>query len=414
MLLVAALLATALLPAAPSVAQGLGGLTGSAALDGAVADAGATDAAIAELIVTLESETGRGELIEQLKALKAARAAERGNIEEETAAGGITIDGGAFLSAVTARIRQIGEQFVESARIVGTAPDLGHWLARQADDPIRRAQWIATLWKIAVVLAIAIVAELVAKRLLQRPHRALETRENDNLGERALVLGARTVLDLVPVVVFALAAEAALSLLDPQDNIAAAARALVLAKVLVRGILVVARLVLAPRVAALRFLPLDDESANYAYIWIRRFANVGLYGAYSIKAAVALELPLAGGAVLQQLLGLVLVGMTVALVLQLRETVSAWLAGDADAAASSLRARLADIWHVAAIIYAIVLYCIWLLDLDGGFELIGRASAVTVIALVAARLIVFGSDRLLASLFSLRTETHERYPGLQE
>lgn len=370
-----------------------------------------SDVALEELIITLESETGRGELIEQLKALRAARRAETGKAVAPDSA---TLTGGsALLGAMTDRIQRIGEEFVAGAQIVGTLPRLAPWLRAQFDDPVRRAAWVDAIWKIVAVLAVAILAGLLAGWLLVRPRQALEDRANDAWVVRALILTARTMLDLVPVAVFALAAEACLSILEPQAITLSAARALVMANVLVRAILVVARMVLAPRVERLRFLPIDGESANYAYAWVRRFAYVGFYGAYTINAAAILGLPVAGGAVLLELLGLVLVGMAIALILQLRDTVRRWIAGDDAATGSALRARFADVWHVAAILYVIVLFCVWLLDVDQGFSWMARASAVTLVAIVGAQLAVFGADRLLRGLFALRPETRTRYPGLE-
>ena len=295
----------------------------------------------------------------------------------------------------------------------GYLPNLLPWLNEQFADSAKRAKWIDALLKIAAVLVAAIVAEYLAGRLLARPRDTLEVRIADAWGIRALTLVARMLLELVPIAAFAITAEFALSILDAREITVSAARAIVAANVTVRGILVIARMVLAPRVEQLRLLALDSESANYAYIWIRRFANVGLYGAFIIEAVVILGLPVAGSAVLQKLLALVLLGMAVALILQLREPVCARIAGDSGARGASLRARFADIWHVVAILYVIALFCVWLLDISGGFVLVARATAVTLLAGIVARLVDIGANRLLHRLFSLRPETLDRYPGLE-
>jgi small conductance mechanosensitive channel len=372
-----------------------------------------SNAALKDLIVTLESETGRGELIDQLKALLEARRHAEGESEGAPAAGSPVLDGGAMLDTVTGQLRRISEGFVESAQIVARAPDLLPWAQQQADDPVKRARWIDAVVKIASVLAVAVLAQALAGWLLRRPLAAIEARASDNWGVRLLILLTRMLLELVPVAAFALAAEFALAILDTRDVIVSATRALVMANVLVRGVMVVTRTILAPRVSRLRLLPLDDESANYAYIWVRRIATTALYTAFAIRAAAILGLPPAGRVVLNQFLALVLVGMAVALILQMRARVRDWIAGANDGTASGLRARLADIWHVVAILYVVALFCIWLLDIAGGFELVARATGVTLLAGIAAVLLDFGVNRALDHLFALRDETRALYPGLE-
>lgn len=396
--------------AAPVGAQAPGPATTATEVDIA-----ASNAALEDLIVTLESETGRTELIGQLKTLLDARRAQAGEAHsgQDTPSGLATLDGGALLEAVTDRVRRVGEEFVKSGQIVARMPGLLPWAKDQVSGPVNRAKWIDALSKIAAVLVIAIIAEFLVLRLLARPRRVIEARATDAWEVRLLLLLARTILELVPIAAFALAAEFALSMLEPQQITVSAARALVAANVLVRGVLVIARLFLVPTVDSLRLLAIGSETANYAYVWVRRFANVSLYGFYAIKAATILGLPRAGGTVLQQLLALVLVGMMIALILQLRETVRDRIAGAGDTAASGARARLADIWHVAAILYVVVLFCIWLLDISDGFALIARATAITLLAIASARVVESGANRLLRGLLELGEEMRERYPGLE-
>lgn len=408
----AALLVGLALLTGPVVAQSPLSASTSA---GETGDGDVTTEALEDLVVTLESETGRDELISQLKALiEARRQAADGGAEAQGADATATLlDGGALLEAVTSRVRQIGEGFIASAQIVAQAPQLVPWVSEQLDDPGKRMRWSDAIVKIGIVLAAAIAAQLIAGWLLRRPLAAIEARGSDAWYARAAILFARTVLELVPVAAFAVAAEFALAMLETRDVVVSAARALVMANVLVRGLLVVARAILVPRVSRLRLLPVDDETANYAYVWIRRLANVGLYAGFAIEAAAILGMPDTGRVVLDQLLALILLGMAIALILQLRAPVRDWIAGGENGMASGLRARLADIWHVVAILYVIALFCIWLLDVANGFLIVGRATGITLAVGMGAWLADLGLNRSLGHLFSLRDETREQFPGLE-
>ena len=97
---------------------------------------------------------------------------------------------------------------------------------------------------------------------------------------------ARTILDLAPIAVFAAVAYGALTLIGPEaPGGRLAAIALINANVLARGVIAMARMLLAPRVAELRLFPIGDETANYLFVWVRRLANLTIYGFFVLHAS---------------------------------------------------------------------------------------------------------------------------------
>ncbi len=229
------------------------------------------------------------------------------------------------------------------------------------------------------------------------------------------VLLARTLLELLPVAAFALAANAVLPLTEPQAVTRLAALALINANVAARALLAVARMILTPRADSLRVLPLSGETATYAYIWVRRFVTLGVYGYMLIEAAQALGLPAAGATGLVKLLGLLLAGMAVVLILQLRRPVAAGVApADEAGGLGALRARLAETWHVLAILYILAILVVWLLDVRGGFVVLARGTVVTLVLLAAGRLATAALGTGLERVFALGPETRRRFPMLEE
>ena len=50
-----------------------------------------------------------------------------------------------------------------------------------------------------------------------------------------------------------------------------------------------------------------------------------------------------------------------------------------------LRARLADIWHVLALLYVAAIFGVWAAQITGGFEFIARASVISIVVLIAVK-----------------------------
>ena len=359
---------------------------------------------------TLEDEGARAELLGQLNALLAARRAAAADRADDAPSAGLA-------SAVAVQVSQLGAQVSRAAQIVGELPAVVPWLEGQIADPDRRTRWLLAVAKLAAIIVAGLVAELVAARLLAAPRRRFETLEHDRWTTRLPMLAGRTVVDLVPIAAFFLAAQAIVPILEPRPATLIVALAIIQASVLARLIMAASRSILTPRVGALRPLPIADETANYTHIWVRRFAFVGVYGYFFAAAVHALGLPDAGYAILLKLIGLLLTGQAATLILQLRQPVRRAIAGDgaadSDGGWTNLRARLADIWHVLALLYLVGVFATWVLELAGGFAFVARATLASLVVLALAKLADVIVVKLLARLFRLRDETRARYPGLE-
>src|SRR5690606_26857516 len=108
------------------------------------------------------------------------------------------------------------------------------------------------------------------------------------------------------------------------------------------------RILLVPQSRAQRLLPLEDETAHYLYVWLRRLSLVGIYGFMATEVALVLGLDPAAHGLLVDLLALLIAAMLVMFVLQQRREVAAWLGGnrEASSALGGMRIRFAEIWHV--------------------------------------------------------------------
>ncbi len=422
LLLLAALFAGAVLTAAPASAQAVAG-TGSGSQ---AADSGASDAEIDALVGKLEDPDQRAALIEQLKLLKAAQEETKpADDAQPLVADGL---GALMLSALSEQIERMSRGFAAVGTVILQLPAALADLAREAQEPENRQRWMEILGKLALVLGAAVIAKWLMDRLLARPRRAIESRHADSLWVKIPMLVLRLLLQLLPIAAFAAAAYAVLPMTEPRPATRLVALAVINASVIVRTVRAVALVLLAPSAPHHRLPRLTDESAHYCYIWVSRITAVAVYGYFAAQAALLLGLPPSAYGFLLRAVGLVVAGMLVVLILQNRGSVAAWLRGRPAqpgvepppgrpagrlAGCGVLRHRVADVWHVLAIVYVVASYVIWALDVPGGFEFLLRATVLSAVVLALLRIAVMALRRLAHRGFALSTDLKRRFPGLE-
>jgi len=364
------------------------------------------------LAATLEDEAKRKELLAGIHALIAVKKSKREKEKTESS-------GARLIAILSDKARDTGRMVGVAVRSLGDFPALVDWFTEQATKEKSRRRWLWLFLKLAVVLAAGIMAEKISATLLAKPRRAVEGREADTALTRIAFLSARTVLDLVPVAVFFAAAYAVLPLARPDNETRILALSFINAYLITRVVLAAARMALVPAVPRLRLAPVTDETANYLFIWSRRFIAVAVFGFFIAEAGLLLGLPKSGYQGVLHVSGLLLTGMATAFILQNRIAVANWVRraggeGFERAGMRGLRERFADIWHVLAILYVAGIYGVWALGVEDGFEFMLRATVLSVVILIAARLIALGVRRAVDRGFAIGDEVKARYPELEE
>ena len=408
----------------------------------AAAEPAASPQEIDRLLSTLDDPERRAELAAQLRALKAAAA--KTVPEEDTM-------GARVLSVLSDRIERFSEEIASAGRAMADTPRAWKWLNRQVGDPDLRERWLRLALELAVTIAAGYAARLLLGLALRRPRRHLTQRQPPGWTAKLPLLLGVTLVDAIPIIAFAAAAFGALAFTAPPKEVRVAALTFVNASVLLQLVMLATRGVLAPGAPGLRLPDLSDESAEYGIIWVRRIGFTALYGYFVAQAARLLGLPFKSYEALLKVVGLAVAAMLVIVILQNRATVAAWLRGtplsgpptpDADEIAAgqhdrlvaeiagetppelpparekpgplrAVRRGLADVWHVLAILYLAVLFGVWALAIKGGFEYVARATVLSVLVLVAARLLALGIDRLIRRAFAVSPELRQRHPLLE-
>jgi moderate conductance mechanosensitive channel len=225
------------------------------------------------------------------------------------------------------------------------------------------------------------------------------------------------VLDVLPILVFAVVAYTTLAMaLDPLTRSRITLSVLLNATIEVRLVLCIVRAMLLPADTGVVFVPIDAETRNYLYIWIRRFTCWAIFGYAVPEAAWWLGAPGAIYALMLNVAGLVLALLGIIFVLQNRAPIARWIAG-VQAATSGwgrIRRTLAEIWPVLAVLYISGIYLIYALRIEGGFLYVARATVLSLVVIVAAQLVAHFILELSRRGFAISPELKAQFPTLEQ
>lgn len=374
-------------------------------------DAPSKDADVEALIRVLEDPSARGRLIEHLKS-PAQASAQLPESEIDT----VTTS---LLTTISKRVERLARDMSAIATSLSALPAVGVWLHVKLGNPIERQAWLEVLQHLTIALGTGYLMLLLTTLALRRPRRILIERILNGLATRLLAASMRLLLDLLPVILFALSALGTLGLLESRETTRLIAIAWVNASVIVRVFHIVGRFLLAPDAVDLRLLPISAETAHYANIWLHRLTTIPIYGYIGLQIALLLGLPRSLYEALLRLLGLLIATLFIVLIAQNRHHGTAWLRRHeplpaATSGFSALRRVLAGVWHILAILYIVVLYGIWALRLDDGFGLALRGTVLSALILIAGALFLHVLNFIFTHRAQVPTDLRERYPSLEE
>lgn len=370
------------------------------------------------MIKTLEDPKARQQLIEQLDLLKKAQAGTAPSQEAPPQA--VENATTQLIQSLSQHIKQVADAVLNVLGNIDQLPKLVDWIELQATNQDARDFWTRLFTHLAVILGLGYVALYVVRLLLLRPRRSLNSKQPQRLTSRAGYLIVHFLLDLIPIGTFAGVAYVTLGIVNPMETTRLVALAWINAAILTRVILALGGVLFSPAAPYLRLAPLSDETANYAEIWMHRLTITPVYGYFALQAALLVGLPGSLYAGLLRLLGLIVALLALILVIQNRAGVATAIRGRHDQGAegraglSAVRRRLAKVWHLVAITYIVLLYGIWVLNVNGGFLYLVRGTVLTAFVLVIGR-IAFGLlERLFKRGFRVSDDLKARFPDLEE
>lgn len=360
-----------------------------------------------DLVAAIEDDTERQELLGRLKTLIALKKEQESATAAEETLGGIVIE------QVSAHSAALGHQLSSLANALLAIPQGLQTLRAGLDDSETLARWTKAILTLIAVGAAGFVAQGLAGKLLARTLTTVSWRDGDSLLVRLPLLAARLVLILIPPAVFAVAAGLLVSFFVADGVARPVTIAAVYGWTIAGAINAFSLTILAPGSAGVRPIRLGDETAQYLHIWVRRVSVVGVVGYFGIQIAGFLGLAGPAQAFLHKTVGLVLALLMIMLIMQNRHGVAEFIAGREGAPMRGLRRRLADFWHVLAILYVVAAYLVWVIDMPGGFSYLARASVMSLVAFAIGAAIAGFATRMIDRAFALSGDIKTRLPGLE-
>jgi small conductance mechanosensitive channel len=336
--------------------------------------------------------------------------------------------GGQLLIGVSHRMEWLSEQLFRAAEAVTDLPALVSWFSNVARDPVTQRRVADASWKLLLLFGLGVLAEWLAHRGLRHPRERLDSLAPEpgvswNWLRRVPLVLARLVLDLLPVAAFALVSYGLIGAVQPLPTTQLVLLTANNAYIACRLVMALSRMLFSPASSHLRLIPAADLTAAYVTIWLRRIVVVLVLGFAVAEAGLLFGLPWGAYDAIIRLVLLVVSLFLGIIVLQNRVAVAQRLRapplkpGDKpNATRRSLRRFrdwLAEVWHFLAILYLLALWAVWALEIHDGFTRLLRASALTLLVLVLAKLVDLLARRVLTRSFSIGPELVGRFPGLE-
>jgi hypothetical protein len=232
------------------------------------------------------------------------------------------------LVGVIQKIRNLSNAIQMRIQVLGSAagagpedqPRLYHLLGKV--DNQEKLEPVKASFSVIGLLAASLAVYWLFRRYLAAFYRRIESATSAGWKAKFGGLALRSLLDFTSMIIFTLAALALFFIFmkrsSPQSVLVVT---YLVAFVIVMGIQLISRFFLAPKVPALRFVPLSDENAEYLYRWITAIAGVASFGFLTcgiFRVAGASE---ANHLMVVAILELVIVAMIITMILQKRDQV---------------------------------------------------------------------------------------------
>lgn len=332
--------------------------------------------------------------------------------------------GSQVLTRLAEVARSLSGQFDTVMGVAGDLPLLWQRGLAAAADPVIQLRFTDATWWLLLMLGLALPAEWLIRRLLRRFCATLDAAAPPAgtrwvLLRRLPLVFARFLLDLVPIAGFGIVCYLTIGGVTGTDALPSSQLAMLMvgnAYMLARAVMALGRMFLSPRSAHLRLLPVGDATAAYLTGWLCRIVVVAVLGGVIAESALLVGLSAAAYTGVSRLVALVVHVMLGILALQNRAAVAAWIRPRDPGQRGirpALRRRLAEIWHLLALIYLAALWVVWAFDLPGGFFGLLRVSLLTVLVITVARGLEAALRRGLRHCLKASAELAVKFPGLE-
>jgi small-conductance mechanosensitive channel len=336
--------------------------------------------------------------------------------------------GAQLLRGASQRLQALSDSLIAAAQTAADIRGLMGWVSGVARDPVTQYRVRdAALW-LVLLFGTGLLAEWLTRRGLRRWSEKLDALapEPGNVWtwmRRVPLVLARFVLDLVPLGAFAVISYGMIGYVRPIETTELVLLVANNSYIALRAVMAASRVLFSPASAHLRLIQVGDETAAYITVWVRRIAVVAITGYALAEAMLLFGLPWSVYDAILRVDLLIVSLFLVILILQNRGTVADALRAPELAEGEvpdrtrrlvrSARDRLADVWHLLAILWLLAAWGVWALEVRDGFQRLLSASALTLVILGLARVADILMRRAIARGFRIGPDLSRRYPGLE-
>lgn len=446
-----------------------------------------TPAQTRQALAILQNEKKRAELVETLNAIALAMEMRGGvgvepgpappapakpAVQEKGPEAPIELTEGGLVAqlfdSIGKRLDAIGDQLRLTARTLLEIRTVAEWWQYNLGDAERRAVVLDGLWRVAVILGGALLADWLLRWALARSRGLVESRaaarqaainrkkdeaastlpaafpsaaavdsgspgssgaavRGGNAADRHLSLLRRFpfalahwLLELVPLAGFVAVATILLNAFGGRAAVFySVTLPLIDAYSTTRIALSVVHLMVSPLGQGLRLIHISDGGAAYVNAWLRRIIVVAVFGSAIAEVALQTGAIPSTGIALSKLVGLVIHAMLLIMVFRSRKEVAEAIRGSdtANPAMTGLRAAAASAWPFAATVFIVATWVLWSVGAEDGFqralEIFGSSAAVLVGASLVSILALGAIDRaFIADRENMQQQTnHAEQPG---
>lgn len=336
--------------------------------------------------------------------------------------------GAQLLTGASQRLQALTDNLLVAAQAITDVQGVAAWATSVANDPVTRRRITDAAWKLGLLFGLGLVAEWVTRRALRRWSDRLDALAPEpgdvwTWMRRVPLVLARFVLDLVPLAAFAVISYGMIGFVRPLPTTALVLEVVNNSYMALRAIMAASRVLFSPASSHLRLIQVQDETAAYITVWVRRIAVVAILGYAVGEVGILFGLPWTAYDAILRIALLIVSLLLVIVILQNRSLVADALRAPELKPGETpdgprrilrvLRDRLADVWHLLAILWLFAAWGVWALEVRDGFERLLRVSLLTILIGGLAKLADVLARRAIARGFRVSPDLARRYPGLE-
>ena len=378
------------------------------------------DKDLQQLLDRLEDPQKRALLIQDLRLLMQTRAAvPKPAVSDAKAPPPQKTKQLLFVESLFQRFEALSQKIVAAGanifRLAAQTPQM----LRRFNAFVNQPGNLINLIKLAGNVLASILVALILGRILKRYLPTVTARIKD-LPSAAAFGVVRIVLTLLPYGALLVALFLSFSLLPSFATGQSLALLLFTILIFYRLTIAIFQGLLTPEQTNARILPLSDVNANYAWVWLNRFAQYTALYFLIVKSLLILNLAPDTLAFVRGVLLLVFPLMLTVFIPQVSREMRLNLESDTIAAAESkdapgrIRGIVVRYWSALAIAYAWVLFIFLIVHFQAGFRYLFVASSWTALTAfcltVALRIQVW----LFNKFFTVNEKIKARFPGLED